>query len=89
MYKKLKLVCKKCKFENIVVNEDVFLEEDIKCSICGEKLEVVDINSVEEVYKDLVDEFGMEGLIEYIKKNEIEEENKDLVSYLKYKGLWK
>ena len=89
MYKKLKLICINCEFERVVIDEDIFLEEGIKCSMCGEKLEVVDINSVEEAYKDLVDEFGMEGLIEYIKKNEIEEENRDLVGYLKYKGLWK
>jgi len=88
MYKKFKLICKNCGFVNIVINKDIFLEDDIKCSICGNKMEVININSVEEVYKDLVDEFGIEGLIEFIKDKEIEEENKDLIEYLKYKGLW-
>jgi len=89
MYKKFKLVCKSCNFEKVVINEDIFLEDDIKCNICGGKCSVININSAEEIYEELVDELGLEGLIEFIKDKEIEEENKDLIDLLKNKGLWK
>lgn len=83
MIKKFIKKCKNCKYEEFIVNKDVFVKE--KCNICDSECDIINVNSIEEVYEGLVNEMGVEGLCEFIKERE--KENYDLVVYMRNKGL--
>ena len=81
-----KLVCENCGHVE-ETSEVFFTDESLKCPICGYKRQIIEVKNVQEIWKELVNELGIEGALELVEDRK--EYNMDLWNYLKYLKLVK